>query len=148
VQPNSKQIVRVLLTGAADDAREITLRVVLTEIGAPSTQSGSVTARLAVSLPVFVLPNNPVAPKMEWAVARQGPYLKVTGHNAGTAHTRLLSLRLAGEDGATLVDEAHTDYVLAGDSCSWLLPAAHLPAGAHFTAVNEEREISLAVPVS
>jgi fimbrial chaperone protein len=148
VEPNSKQVVRILLINQDAEPQERTLRVVFTEIGAAQPDAGSVSTRLAVSLPRFVLPAVPAAPKLEWAVARESAILRVTVRNAGNAHTRLRALRLTAKDGTLIAEETHTDYLLAGDSCNWSLPAEHLTPGATLVAVTEERETTLAVPTS
>lgn len=148
VQPTSKQIVRVLLSDPPESSQEVTLRVILTEISPPTPSAGRVATRLAVSLPVFVLPRTPAAPRIEWNIARTAGKLEVTAHNVGSAHTRLRSLKLVARDGASLLDEEHTDYLLAGDSCHWSLPTGDLRPGTRFIAVTEEREVTMPVPES
>jgi fimbrial chaperone protein len=148
VEPNSKQIVRILLVSPDAGQQERTMRVVLTEIGTVKPDAGSVSTRLAISLPVFVLPAGPAAAKLEWAVAHESADVRVTVRNAGNAHARLRALRLTAKDGTIIADETHTDYLLAGDSCNWSLPAEHLTPGATLIAVTEERETTLEVPTS
>jgi fimbrial chaperone protein len=146
VQPATKQVVRVLLTNPAVAVQERTLRIVLTEIGAVHPEPGSVATRLAVSLPVFVVPPGAVAPKLEWSAVREGTQLHITVHNAGNAHSRMRSLNLVGRDGVRLSAQAHTDYLLAGDTCDWVVPAQNLPPGAHLVAVTEDRETTVELP--
>ncbi len=148
VEPNSKQIVRILLVNPDAAPQERTLRVVLTEIGTMTPDPGSVSTRMAISLPIFVLPVGIAAPKLEWTVLRDSATLQVTVRNVGNAHTRLRALRITAKDGSTIAEEAHTDYLLAGDSCHWSLPAEHLTPGATLIAVTEERETTLEVPTS
>jgi len=146
VQPNSKQVLRILLVGAASDREEQTMRIVLTEIGIGKPEPGSVATRLAISIPVFVMPTSPAAPDVAWSVVREGSQIRVTAHNVGNAHTRLKALRLIGADGVAVSNEPHSDYLLAGDSCDWTFPAAHLAPGARVIAATEERETTLGVP--
>lgn len=148
VQPDSSQIVRVLLTGPVSDREEQTLRVVLTEVGIAKPAAGTVAVRFALSLPVFVRPLAPAAPKVEWSLARAGSKIEVTARNTGNAHTRLRALKLIGADGTTLSNDAHTDYLLAGDSCNWSFSVNNLGPGAHVIAVTEERQTTLEVPAS
>jgi fimbrial chaperone protein len=148
LQPDGKQVVRVLLTGQVPDGQESTMRVVLTEIGPLKDVVGEITTRLSLSLPVFVSPKATAAPKLEWTVNREGSRLRVMAHNIGNAHTRLRTFKVAAAGGATLSEESHTDYLLAGDSCEWALPADKLLPGSHLVAVTEERETTLEIPAS
>jgi fimbrial chaperone protein len=148
VRPDSKQVVRILLTDSPSPSEERTLRVVLTEIGMAKPDAGTVATRLSISLPVFILPSVPAAPKVEWSVTRDGTRIQVTAHNAGNAHTRLKALRLVAADGTTVSDQSHTEYLLAGDSCDWSFAGDAAAQGAHVVAITEERETVLAVPAS
>lgn len=140
------QVVRVLLVGEGSAAQESTMRLVLTEVGGTTAEGGTVATRLAISLPVFVLPGVPVKPKLEWTLVRESTQIRVTAHNAGNAHTRLRALRLVDQHGRTLSEELHTDYMLAGDSCTWTLPAERLSPVTELIAVTEDGEITLEVP--
>lgn len=146
LQGKSKQVVRVLLVGADSAEQESTMRLVLTQVGDTTAEDGAVVTRLAISLPVFVLPGVPVKPKLEWTLVRAGALLRITAHNAGNAHTRLRALKLTGRHGETLSEESHTDYMLAGDSCTWTLPAERSSPVTRLIAVTEDGEIALEVP--
>lgn len=127
--PNGSQLVRVALRRTADARRELGYRLLLTEVpqqGNPEVAQLSVALRL--SLPIFVAPTSPARAQLEWTTARDGgDGIRVTAHNTGNAHARVLSFSVAA---AASAEDAKpldvTAYLLPGEARSWTLDGREL----------------------
>jgi fimbrial chaperone protein len=124
VPANGSQLVRVALRRAADPGRELSYRLILTEVppkAAPGASGLNVALRL--SLPVFVAPAAAATPKLDWSAARNGDgALVITARNSGTAHTRVLSFNVApAADAAAAIVQDVAAYILPGQARSWTL---------------------------
>jgi fimbrial chaperone protein len=121
---NGSQLVRVALRVPADARRELSYRIILTEV--PQKASPDFTGlnvALRLSLPVFVAPVAPAEPRLEWSAARDADgAVTITARNIGDAHDRILNLS-AGP--ATGVGAAFSHdvaaYLLPGQSRTWTL---------------------------
>jgi fimbrial chaperone protein len=118
------QLVRVALRRPVDPQRELSYRLILTEVpqqARPDFKGLNVALRL--SLPIFVAPTAKAAPALEWSAARTADgALAVTTHNAGNAHARVISFSIApAADAAVAVPQDVTAYVLPGQARTWTI---------------------------
>ena len=130
IPAGNSQLVRVGLRRAPDAQRELSYRVILEELPPPpdpdSSDSGSgARMTLRISLPVFVLPEIEAKPVLLWQAVRtsQGA-LKISLSNSGNAHIQIKNFKLSLLDSAQpWLTQQSSDYVLAGQSRDWILPA-------------------------
>jgi fimbrial chaperone protein len=119
---SGSQLVRVALRRPADAARELSYRLILTEVpqqASPGFTGLSVALRL--SLPIFVAPAAPAEPRLEWSATRAADgAIAVTAHNAGLAHAKVLGFSIAPAGGGPVdVPQDVTAYLLPGQSRTW-----------------------------
>ena len=130
IPAGSSQLVRVGLRRAPDAQRELTYRVILEELPPPpdpdSLGLGSgARMTLRISLPVFVSPEIDAKPVLLWQAVRtsQGT-LKISLSNNGNAHIQIKNFKLSLLDSVQpWVTLQTSDYVLAGQSRDWIVPA-------------------------
>jgi fimbrial chaperone protein len=119
---NGSQLVRVALRRAADPERELSYRLLLTEV---PQQSGAgftgLNVALRLSLPVFVQPGPSAVPRLDWSASRVASgRLAITARNAGTAHARVLSFSVAPTADATAaIPQDVATYLLPGQDRTW-----------------------------
>ena len=121
---NGAQLVRVALQRRADPDRELSYRLILTEVppqASPNFTGLNVALRL--SLPIFVEPVAAAQPKLQWTATRgSGNGLDVTALNTGAAHARVLSLSVEPvDDAAAAIPQQAAAYILPGQSRTWVL---------------------------
>ena len=126
IPAGSSQLVRVGLRRAPDAQRELTYRVILQELPPPPNPdiTGS-RMTLRISLPVFVSPEIDTKPVLLWQAVRtsQGA-LKISLSNSGNAHIQIKNFKLSLLDSVQpWVTLQTSDYVLAGQSRDWIVPA-------------------------
>jgi len=126
IPAGSSQLVRVGLRRAPDAQRELTYRVILQELPPPPNPdiTGS-RMTLRLSIPVFVSPEIDTKPVVLWQAVRtsQGA-LKISLSNNGNAHIQIKNFKLSLIDSVQPWATLQTsDYVLAGQSRDWILPA-------------------------
>ena len=126
VPAGGSQLVRVGLRRAPDGQRELTYRIVLQELPPPPNPDFNGTRMLMrISLPVFVLPKIDAEPVLMWQATRtsQGA-LKISLTNNGNAHIQIANFKLSLPGSAQpWVTKESAEYVLAGQSRDWNLPA-------------------------
>jgi fimbrial chaperone protein len=130
---NGSQLVRVALRRPADAERELSYRLLLTEVpqqGNPDVSQLSVALRL--SLPIFVAPASLSRPRLEWSATRgDDGRVTVTARNAGNAHARVLTFSVAAAASPTnATPQDVTAYLLPGEARSWTLDVRDLDATA------------------
>jgi len=128
IPANGSQIVRVALRRAPDGERELSYRLILTEVPQPANPDFTgLSVALRLSLPVFVAPAAEAQPQLEWSATRNADgRLALAARNSGTAHARVLSFTVApatGDDGA--IAQNTTAYILPGQSRTWTLDKNH-----------------------
>ena len=126
IPAGSSQLVRVGLRRAPDAQRELSYRVILQELPPPPNPdiTGS-RMTLRLSIPVFVSPEIDTKPVVLWQAVRtsQGA-LKISLSNNGNAHIQIKNFKLSLIDSVQPWATLQTsDYVLAGQSRDWILPA-------------------------
>jgi fimbrial chaperone protein len=118
---NGSQLVRVALRRPADAARELSYRLILTEVP-PQAEPGAsgLSVALRLSLPVFVSATGPAEPHLEWSAARGDDGLDLTARNTGAAHARVLSFTVTPASGSgEALDQRVAAYVLPGQARTW-----------------------------
>jgi len=124
LQPSGTQLLRVGLRRAADPQRELSYRLILTEVPASAEPGFSgLTVALRLSLPVFIAPQAPAESQVHWAAGRSPEgNLTLTAHNAGQAHVRLLNFSLTPATGTgPIFERSVAAYVLPGQSRTWVI---------------------------
>lgn len=124
VPGNGSQLVRVALRVPADAQRELSYRVILTEV--PQQTSPDFTGlnvALRLSLPVFVAPAVPAKPQLEWSAARSADgSVALTARNMGNAHDRVLSFSVTSPEAAAVaMSRDVATYLLPGQAWTWML---------------------------
>ena len=126
IPAGNSQLVRVGLRRAPDAQRELAYRVILQELPPPPNPDAmGMFMTMRISLPVFVLPEIDTKPVLLWQAARtsQGA-LKISLSNSGNAHIQIKNFKLSLLDSAQpWLTQQSSDYVLAGQSRDWILPA-------------------------
>jgi fimbrial chaperone protein len=123
VPPNGAQMVRLALRREPDADRELSYRLVLTEVPQQTPGVTGLNFALQVSLPAFVAARQKTAPDLRWSAERRDDgALVLTGHNAGTEHARVLDLQVAPiEATGTPYRPTGAVYVLPGQSRQWTM---------------------------
>jgi fimbrial chaperone protein len=128
IPANGSQLIRVALRRPADAQRELSYRLILTEV--PQQESPGFTGlnvALRLSLPIFVAPQGPASPRLEWSATRNaGGTITVMARNAGSAHERVLNFSIAPAAGtAADIPQNVSAYVLPGQSRTWTIDNKH-----------------------
>ena len=124
IPANGSQIVRVALRRAPDGERELSYRLILTEV--PQTASPDFTGlnvALRLSLPIFIAPVATAEPGLQWSAVRSGDgTVALTARNAGNAHARVLNFNVSPAAGSTPgIQQDVTAYILPGQARTWTL---------------------------
>ncbi len=121
---NGSQLVRVALRRPVDAERELSYRLILTEVPqAASPDFTGLSVALRLSLPIFVAPVATAAPALEWSAVRSGEgSVKLAARNAGNAHARVLSFDVLSAAGSRLgLPQNVSAYILPGQARTWTL---------------------------
>ena len=121
IPAEGSQIIRLGLRRPLDPVRELTYRLLIKELPPPPSEKvEGVRIALHMSLPVFVLPQQPSVPSLAWGARHEGENtIKVSLANDGNIHVKVASLSLARGDGSSLGARQLADYVLAGEDREW-----------------------------
>ena len=109
LSPGQKQIVRVLVVGNQDPAREGTYRVILQETALNDPPPNAVQALLRISMPLFITPPGAKS-NVTWSAERTEERWWLVMENTGNAHAQITEARL--ESGPTI---KATGYLLPGE---------------------------------
>ena len=121
---DGSQLIRVALRRAADPQRELSYRLILTEVPQQASQDFTgLNVALRLSLPVFVAPAAKASPVLDWSAARtDGGAIAVTARNTGNAHARVISFSTApATQPAEAIPQSVTAYVLPGQARTWTI---------------------------
>lgn len=136
IAAGERQLVRVIRVGAppsGGDAVEDAYRVIVDELPVNTSHKQGVNFVLHYSIPVFVEPvgKTTVAPKLSWALHRDGDHAVLEVRNSGDGHAQISQLDFTGQNGSkTSLGHGLFGYVLPGATMRWILkPAATLFAG-------------------
>lgn len=144
IPPQGRQLLRVIRLGPSPVQSEDSYRLVVTQHA-----SGSDTALLRYSTPVFALPSQPgdLRPLLQASLSGQGSGRALKVHNAGLGHARLADLAYidAGGTRRSIRDDL-AGYVLPGQTRQWSLPANVAAGNGRFVArINSDIETTLAL---
>jgi fimbrial chaperone protein len=121
---DGSQLVRVALQGPVDTGRELSYRLILTEVP-PEASPGftGLNVSLRLSLPIFVEAQASSPAQLEWSAHYDGEgKLAVTARNSGQAHARVLQFSVTPVEGpGPSADESTTGYILPGQARTWAL---------------------------
>jgi len=123
LSPNTSQLVRVALQRPADPQRELSYRLILTEVP-PQAQAGftGLNVALRMSLPMFVEAIATSPPEIEWTAMRRADGLDVTARNAGSAHAHVFNFSVAPMAAPGEPIRAQTAaYILPDQARTWTL---------------------------
>jgi len=121
---DGSQLVRVALRQPSAGPRELSYRLILTEVPqAASPDFTGLNVALRLSLPVFVAPTAAAVPQLEWSAARNADgAMTVTARNTGNAHARVLTFSVAPAAGmADAIRQDVATYILPGQARTWTL---------------------------
>jgi len=138
IPPQGKQIIRVGLRRPITEAQEVTYRLLLNETP-PALKPDFMGVNFAVrmSVPLFVLPKNSVAAKMQWSLAKNEQGLLLNSENWGTAHSQVIGITLKDQSDSTLYKQLISSYLLPQQKRQWLLPISTVPVGAKLKLIVE-----------
>jgi fimbrial chaperone protein len=125
---DGSQLVRIALRQPAAGPRELSYRLILTEVAQQASPGFTgLNVALRLSLPVFVAPTAEAIPKLEWSAARNADgAVTVTARNTGNAHARVLTFSAAPAAGtADAIRHDVATYILPGQARSWTLDKNH-----------------------
>ncbi len=130
--PKGRQIVRVGLSKPEKNQREQSYRIFLEELADSATtdKSTGLKIQLRIGLPVFVVPQQPVKPRLQWIARPAGDAIQIEAKNDGDAHVQIREIKLLARNGEkTLATTTMADYVLPGSSRRWLIKPAPIGKG-------------------
>jgi fimbrial chaperone protein len=121
IPPGASRIVRVGLRKTVDSPRETTYRLFLREVPPPQGLAQALRVALLISIPIFVMPANATAPKVEWHAARtHDGQIRIQARNAGTAHVQLGQLDVVlASNGEKIATRNMSEYVLPDNQRAW-----------------------------
>jgi fimbrial chaperone protein len=117
--------VRVVRTSRQPVLEEEAYRLIIDELPDASREKpGTVALVVRHSIPVFFVPQDASAPKLQWSLKSQGGRFTVTVKNDGGRRVRIARLRVAdGRGGTVSFGDGLVGYALAGSTMSWIRPA-------------------------
>ncbi len=121
---NGSQLVRVALRRPADAQRELSYRLILTEVPQQaSPEFTGLNVALRLSLPIFVAPNSTASTQLEWSATRDASNaIALTARNTGNAHARVLNFNVSPATGSGPgIQQDVTAYILPGQARTWTL---------------------------
>ncbi len=159
IPPGGVQLIRVGLLRQADPARELSYRILLREVVPADPAASGLRVALAISIPVFVQPPVPAAPKLQWQIVPEADsQLKVRIANTGNAHVRLGTVEIwpatnktsarAPHAAAPLARQDLGAYLLPGDSLTYsasLTPSPDSPSSVAIRARTDNGDIDAEV---
>jgi len=122
------QLIRVALRRPVDAQRELSYRLILTEVPQQANPDFTgLNVALRLSLPIFVAPPGLASPRLEWSAARNADgAITITARNTGNAHERVLNFSVAPAAGtAAGIPQDVSAYVLPGQSRTWTINKKH-----------------------
>ena len=128
IPAGATQIVRIGLRGPRPASAEATYRLILREVPPAKPLQQGLRVALEINMPVFIVPPTPVAAQLQWRAARaEDGNVRVYATNHGNAHVQLGKLEVAA-GGKVIGTRDIAQYVLPGNTRSWLVDAKNAPA--------------------
>ncbi|WP_353227669.1 fimbria/pilus periplasmic chaperone [Novosphingobium sp.] len=148
----AEQVLRLLMRPGkpADAAIERHYRMLLGEIPAAGASPGDLSFAMRVSIPVFVTPDQPIVPALEWrAVRGQGDQIVLTVVNTGSAYDRIIALSVAMPGGAAVaaVPLGTNTYILPGARRRWTVDGKITNATVNLTVVVRAGRSTMSLPI-
>lgn len=140
LKPAIDYVIRVVRTSSAPVVGEESYRVLVDELPAPGTLSGSVSLAVRHSIPVFFRAPETKGPDLRWRADAKGGKLTLSVVNLGDRRLRVAGLR-ASDGHGRIVDfgAGLAGYALARGGRSW---STSVPAGGFDAATTRIEYIS------
>jgi fimbrial chaperone protein len=125
---NGSQLVRVALRRPPDAQRELSYRLILTEVPQQASREFTgLNVALRLSLPIFVAPTSTASPQLEWSAALTAAgEMALSARNSGNAHARVLNFDVSPVTGSAAgIRQDVTAYILPGQVRTWTLDNKH-----------------------
>jgi fimbrial chaperone protein len=155
VPPGGEQVVRVGLRRAPDPSRQLSYRLFVQEVAAPAAAGfAGLQVALRVGIPVFVAPQSAVKRELAWVASREGDgSLRLGVENRGNVHVQLVELVVRAPDhDEPIAHQQQLAYVLAGQSCVFVLPASWpsqaLPGAVRVSAFGDAGDLDVTLPLA
>lgn len=150
--PDGDQIVRVALRRGVDTSRELSYRILLSEVP-QAAREGFTGLRVALrlSLPIFIKPAADARADVAWQARRNADgTLLVSASNKGTAHLQISDFELLFADQQEPTKVTVTRYVLPGSTVTWntkTSPAASRATSARIHGFSSNGEFQADLPI-
>jgi len=128
IPANGSQLVRVALRRPADSQRELSYRLILTEVPQrASPEFTGLNVALRLSLPIFVAPTAAPTPRVDWSAMRSAEgSISLIARNSGNVHARVLHFNVSPASNSTPgIQQDVTAYILPGQARTWTLENKH-----------------------
>lgn len=129
LRPGEKQLVRIGLRKPPEPDNEHAYRIYLSEVPDQSVSEGAaIRVALRIGIPVFVLPNRPAAPVLEWRASCEKGQFYLKAINVGNANAKIFNLSLKKEGGKKEIEQLKSaGTLLAGTERSWEFGVSECP---------------------
>ncbi len=128
LQPDARQMIRIIRTGPIPTDVETSYRVIVDEIPPPDTEPRSgLRLLMRYSVPVFVLPDTTEPPKyqLQTSLETQNGVTHLVIRNTGREHAQIADVTHLASDGTRqLLLTGLVGYALPGQTMRWPLPAS------------------------
>ncbi len=120
VAPGQTQIIRVGFRRQPKAEKELSYRIILSQVPDQVTPDQGVNIVLRMSLPVFYTPRK-TEPTPEWTLSGNNNELELSLHNSGLQHLQIKKITLlsSADSDVALAEIEGAGYVLPGSSRSW-----------------------------
>jgi fimbrial chaperone protein len=113
------QTVRIGLGKAAAGPVEQCYRAFFQEIPSATRKNAAVETLLQISVPIFIPPEHPLPPRLNFKLGMVGNNPVISISNDGNQHVQLLKLTLTSADGKAISTTSMSFYVLPGRTQIW-----------------------------
>jgi fimbrial chaperone protein len=130
LEPNAKQVIRLGLRKPSIGINEESYRLILQEVPPPLKEGFmGLSVALRMSVPIFVMPTEPIKPAMLWQLKLGAEGLKLLGENQGLGHVQVLSLELYPQEKPPLFNKQAVSYLLPQQKREWPINNKTLSVG-------------------
>jgi fimbrial chaperone protein len=132
LRPKASQVIRIGLRSRMESSVEEIYRLILEEVPAAraKVEGTQISTILKMSIPVFAIPRNAVAPRLEWTAQRDASgAVRISAANHGQAHVQIKSFAVSHHshrDQTQKIEEIF--YLLPSQRREWILKSPDFSA--------------------